>query len=466
MDMDGYGEPINHCLCRDQLSDPKTPWKVKPKVVENMKKWWNSVTTATDDETRMNDDLYEDMIARFFGPATQSKLKFKDDQEETLPKILAEAVSLTGDLYSSNMLDKDKEEVLKHPISFLVGPPNTGKTRMLTLAGNKWLSEGHDVFIVKDATSKTDPFLSQHLKGSIERKVKKDGTQSPHVFDEKCDLTSKESIEECVNRIINKKPRNENELICILLDVAHLKGKYVNNFDETLHRLSPSSNLWVSCSRDMSPSKGYVMKFKQILNCPPVVVREALKVSNERNEDVKHAHDYLRPTDGPPVKHINYNLSVASPQESRELGMLVGEFLAEDLCVTRTDKPEWSKVQALPLTHKDIFILFESSTPINEESKFLEGLRDKSIRVQAVKIEDDNVVVDERLNTAWAMNVCHMQLYRMKRKIVVYVQSYFNDKENKQRAITSCTSQLILVQPKARLYSKASSLDDTTCNKV
>lgn len=131
---------------------------------------------------------------------------------------------MTGDLYSSNMLDKDKEEVLKHPISFLVGPPNTGKTRMLTLAGNKWLSEGHDVFIVKDATSKTDPFLSQHLKGSIERKVKKDGTQSPHVFDEKCDLTSKESIEECVNRIINKKPRNENELICILLDVAHLKG--------------------------------------------------------------------------------------------------------------------------------------------------------------------------------------------------------------------------------------------------
>lgn len=123
-------------------------------------------------------------------------------------------------------------------------------------------------------------------------------------------------------------------------------------------------------------------------------------------------------------------------------------------------------MQALPLTHKDIFILFESSTPINEESKFLEGLRDKSIRVQAVKIEDDNVVVDERLNTAWAMNVCHMQLYRMKRKIVVYVQSYFNDKENKQRAITSCTSQLILVQPKARLYSKASSLDDTTCNKV
>lgn len=129
-------------------------------------------------------------------------------------------------------------------------------------------------------------------------------------------------------------------------------------------------------------------------------------------------------------------------------------------------KPEWSKVQALPLTHRDIFILFESNSAISEDSEFLAGLREKNIEVKAVKIEDDNVVVDERPNTAWAMNVRHMQLYRMKRKIVVYVQSYFNDKENKQRAITSCTSQLILVQPKARLYSKASSLDDTACNKV
>lgn len=161
---------------------------------------------------------------RFFGPATQSKLKFKDDREETLPKILAEAVSLTGDLYSSTMLDKDKEEILKHPISFLVGPPNTGKTRLLTLAGDKWLSEGHDVFIVKDATSKTDSFLSQHLKASVERKVTGDTSDSPYVHDEKCDLTSKASIEECVNRINDKKPKNGKQTICILLDVAHLKG--------------------------------------------------------------------------------------------------------------------------------------------------------------------------------------------------------------------------------------------------
>lgn len=64
MGMGGYGEPINLCLCGDQLSDPKTPWKVKPKVVENMKKWWNLVMNNEDGETKMNGDLYDDMIAR------------------------------------------------------------------------------------------------------------------------------------------------------------------------------------------------------------------------------------------------------------------------------------------------------------------------------------------------------------------------------------------------------------------
>lgn len=80
------------------------------------------------------------------------------------------------------------------------------------------------------------------------------------------------------------------------------------------------------------------MLFQQILNCPPAVVREAQKVNNEKNEDASHAHDYLRPTDGPPVKHIDYNVSVRSPQDSRELGKLVGEFLDEDLRVTRAGK--------------------------------------------------------------------------------------------------------------------------------
>lgn len=38
--------------------------------------------------------------------------------------------------------------MLDEPFVCLVGPPCTGKTKMLTLAGKKWLSEGHDVHII------------------------------------------------------------------------------------------------------------------------------------------------------------------------------------------------------------------------------------------------------------------------------------------------------------------------------
>lgn len=83
---------------------------------------------------------------------------------------------------------------------------------------------------------------------------------------------------------------------------------------------------------------------------------------------------------------------------------------------------------------------------------FLKGLRECNITVCAVEKDVPKIVVDEEVDSAWAMSVHHMKTYRVKRKIVVYVE-YCNykgakDLENKQRALTSCTSQLILVRPR------------------
>lgn len=56
--------------------------------------------------------------------------------------------------------------------------------------------------------------------------------------------------------------------------------------------------------------------------------------------------------------------------------------------------------------------------------------------VRAVEKDVPKVVVDEEVDSAWAMSVHHMKTYRVKRKIVVYVE-YCNYKgakalENKQ----------------------------------
>lgn len=94
--------------------------------------------------------------------------------------------------------------------------------------------------------------------------------------------------------------------------------------------------------------------------------------------------------------------------------------------------------------YRDVLILFE-----NEDGNFLEGLRQCNIIVQVAQIQDNNVVFDQNVDSALAMNVCHMETYRVKRTIVVYIENYtyswFSDIKNKQRALTSCTSQLILV---------------------
>lgn len=85
---------------------------------------------------------------RFCGPATTSTLSvFFDSKPHILPKTLDQAVSMTGDFFELFTLYPGMKELLDEPLVCLVGPPSTGKTKMLTLVGKKLLSEGHDVHI-------------------------------------------------------------------------------------------------------------------------------------------------------------------------------------------------------------------------------------------------------------------------------------------------------------------------------
>lgn len=105
--------------------------------------------------------------------------------------------------------------------------------------------------------------------------------------------------------------------------------------------------------------------------------------------------------------------------------------------------------QKAQLRFKDVLIIFGKDFSIEENSGFLMGLRDKGISVHAAKREENTVVVDDDIDSAWAMSVSCMETYRVKRKVVVYVEYGLSNTsgETRERALTSCTSQLILVQP-------------------
>lgn len=154
-----------------------------------------------------------------------------------LPKTLAEAVSLTGDLYSRSVLQSDIKTRLdnEHTV-FLTGPPNTGKTRILTLAGATCLSNGQNVFVVKDTSSPYDPFLSQHLKSlNMPPNNQPDSKAPGEVYEEACNFESDKSVKECVESIANSRLK-ENQTICVLLDIGHLKG-YVLLYNKLVHNL-------------------------------------------------------------------------------------------------------------------------------------------------------------------------------------------------------------------------------------
>lgn len=160
------------------------------------------------------------------GPATQSVLDVPEGYVNfTLPKTIAETVSLTGDLYSRSILPSDLKKKLKEPKLVLVGTPNTGKTRIFTIIGRKWLSEGHDVVIVKDTSFPSDSFLLQHLSAFKEKSKSQSATEVSYgnICEEKCNLSKDKSIEKCVKRITQKKKNSKNDLF-VLLDVAHLEG--------------------------------------------------------------------------------------------------------------------------------------------------------------------------------------------------------------------------------------------------
>lgn len=135
-----------------------------------------------------------------------------------LPKTLDEAVFVTGHMFERFVINSDMAELLKSEKCFLCGPPNTGKTRMLTLVGKKWLFSGNDVFIVKDESSKSDSFLSEHLQALAASNTKLPRSTFGSIYTETCDL--KQKTTEIIDRI---KRKTEKKVPLVLLDDLQLE---------------------------------------------------------------------------------------------------------------------------------------------------------------------------------------------------------------------------------------------------
>ncbi|XP_025114163.1 uncharacterized protein LOC112576124 [Pomacea canaliculata] len=289
------------CLCAEHLSKPDTPWDVSSEVVSNMQRWFKKIMKIPVLDTSSYEKFYVSMIARFCGPATKSSLKVPNASAPfVLPKTLDEAVFLTGQMFERSVLSSDMAELLNSQRRFLYGPPNTGKTRMLTLIGKKCLSSGNDVLIVKDESSKSDSFLSEHLQALAASNTKLPRSTFGSVYTETCDL--KQKTAEIIDRI---KSQEEKKVPLVLLDDVHLDEQNLKIVLEAL--LKEFQGLWVTSISRHTCSEGLPeSSLTCCLNCPPATLRVAPLADRVygKHTGSNEASQHFFPTDGPPVKYF------------------------------------------------------------------------------------------------------------------------------------------------------------------
>ncbi|KAK7106057.1 hypothetical protein V1264_017358 [Littorina saxatilis] len=145
-------DPVCLCLTSDQVSDRDRFWEVTDDVMKGMDQWWKALMTSKREDPAMTKDVYEELVAKFAGPATTVEV-FCPSAVSKASKVVrteGEGVSETAARYMDFVLHQGQVQILScgERLVYLTGPPGTGKTVILILQAEKWLRDGHDVCVV------------------------------------------------------------------------------------------------------------------------------------------------------------------------------------------------------------------------------------------------------------------------------------------------------------------------------
>ncbi|XP_025113098.1 uncharacterized protein LOC112575439 isoform X2 [Pomacea canaliculata] len=433
--------PVHLCLCADSV----------------VMTWWDSLMTKSTDDYIMKDDLYECMIARFCGPATTSAVDIPRTPDGLqLPKTLDQAVSVTGDLFDRCTLYPGMTDFMQEPRVFLSGPPGTGKTRLLGLVGQKWLSEGHVVHIVNTSTKLTSATIQ--LVKILQEAQSSCISQNDVVVILNCNTERRKDIREMVTEL---KANAGEKPVCVLADDLEInadKSKEIQEFFERLLVCLPDINCWASsCSSKYAPGGWRSEVLTVPISCPPAVLREAMKEERIPCIPPYTARKFTPPTEGMPVRLSLHTFCVSSEEINyKNCGTKIVNFLSEALRISGIDanpgemamdvlSPEHQRQYRQPtaLQYRDILILFEDD--VKQFMPVVTACKESGIPVQIIDHKSQEVVLNS--NVVVATNAGF--LCGIKRKVVIYVQGNTEPSDifatwNKLRSITSCTSQLVL----------------------
>nr|KAG5706764.1 hypothetical protein BaRGS_007267 [Batillaria attramentaria] len=139
-------DALERCVFAEQLPPIGKPWDMDNDVTEKLTTWWRLLVG----NDRIEDQVYEGLVARFCGPATPLHVNTACRSRVEV-STLSDAVLETADCFKDWTLSEDQACIVKKDGErrvFLTGPPGTGKTTMMVLRALRWAHRGHVVYVI------------------------------------------------------------------------------------------------------------------------------------------------------------------------------------------------------------------------------------------------------------------------------------------------------------------------------
>ncbi|XP_025092362.1 uncharacterized protein LOC112562948 isoform X2 [Pomacea canaliculata] len=424
-------EAVDACVLAKQLPTSSQPWQCTAATRCELQRWWS----------------------RFCGPATTIEVHTVLKPRVEV-RTMGGGVAETGERLARLTLTPRQVDLLSRapPLVYLTGPPGTGKTVVLVLAGLRWLREGHDVHVV--STWRESRVASYLIQQQLLRTLTAHGDvpQRPRVVRHGYNISSRQSLDEAVSHL--SAMATDDRCLYVLADEA---GPDLSNlfqdFCTKLLTTVPGLHLWAAAIRQgHRPTLLHLETLTHPLRCPPSVVREVQQAEEMQNNDVlQYADDVTltSPTDGPTVTwllHGGQQHGGAHPEYCEECGMATADYLRNKLNVGKSAQGADSPP---PVSYRDVLILCPSARDDQETkvaSPFIRGLRKKDLPVQ-VAGEDarDDVVRDVALAERDVVTVSHWRnVHGLERKVVVGMAADVSVYHRLQQ-MSRCTAQLVWI---------------------
>ncbi|XP_070203707.1 uncharacterized protein [Littorina saxatilis] len=473
-------QAVQLCCCSDQLSQPASYWHVTPAVLSQLSTWWQHRMGCTVD-TRLTDQLYLDIVARFVGQATTVSVPcFNNVRVEV--RTAGQAVAELGRRLALLVLTLQQLGLMNRdpPRVCITGAPGTGKTVVLVLQGERWLRQGHDVHVLstRHATLAVSTSITQQLKMSLSAGPTPNltpGSVSYHQYDF---LTREEDVEQAVTDLV---ACMKNGHLYVLLDEAFFDSSAGSGPDNIqlvsqLAQRVPHLYLWcASVYNDDIPPALQTQVFTVPLRSAPAVLREIQPVIHRYP-----VYDYSdsgvpAPGDGLSVIRLSHHGNAHTgrwPVDCAQCG--------QDIAAVLRRLGVGSIVANSPsrLSYRDVFVLTRSGDlqdDVTDEagrvtspaSGVVQGLKAAGVPVSVLGVQDwlhnrarwEGAVQDVAVAATDTVTVAgYGWVTGLERRVVAVLQGRHQgdddrgwtdewiDRTDRMHAVSRCTTQLIMVR--------------------